>query len=61
MGREGWFDESMRFYDRYVAGKSSAEAPTEKDPPIAVQTSDGNWRSEAAWPPPRLVHASTRR
>ena len=52
MGRQGWFEESMRFYDRYVAGKSSAAAPTENDPPVATQTSDGTWRSEAAWPPP---------
>jgi uncharacterized protein len=51
MGRKGWFDESMRFFDRYVAGKSSAEAPTEKDPPIALESSDGKWRSEPNWPP----------
>ena len=51
MGREGWFEESMRFYDRYVAGKSAAEAPTEKDPPNAVQDNTGTWRSEASWPP----------
>jgi hypothetical protein len=41
----------MRFFDRYVAGKSSAAAPTEKDPPIAVESGDGKWRSEASWPP----------
>ncbi|HEX8067774.1 MAG TPA: CocE/NonD family hydrolase [Thermoleophilaceae bacterium] len=52
MGRSSWFDEAMRFYDRYVAGKSAADAPVEKDPPIALQTNDGKWRSEAAWPPP---------
>jgi hypothetical protein len=51
MGREGWFDETMRFYDRYVAGKSSADAPVEKDPPVALQDNSGEWRSEAAWPP----------
>ena len=51
MGREGWFEESMRFYDRYVAGKSAADAPTEKDPPNAVQDNTGKWRSEASWPP----------
>src|SRR3954453_2195016 len=51
MGRPGWFDEVMRFYDRYVKGLSSAQAPTEKDPPIALQGSDGKWRSETSWPP----------
>ena len=52
MGRQGWFDETMRFFDRYVAGKSEADAPTEKDPPVAVEDNDGKWRSETAWPPP---------
>jgi uncharacterized protein len=47
MGRPGWFDEVMRFYDRFLKG----EAPPVADPPIAVQTNDGNWRSEAQWPP----------
>ena len=51
MGREGWFDESMRFYDRYVAGKSPEEAPVHKDPPNAVQDNTGNWRNEPSWPP----------
>ncbi|MEA2143495.1 MAG: uncharacterized protein QOI64_1925 [Solirubrobacteraceae bacterium] len=51
MGREGWFAETMRFYDRYVAGKSAADAPVENDPPNAVESNDGKWRSEAAWPP----------
>src|SRR5215218_3226806 len=60
MGRQGWFDESMRFYDRYVAGKSSAEAPTEQDPPLAVESSDGKWRSEYAWPPRDSFSATAR-
>jgi hypothetical protein len=47
MGRHGWLDEVMRFYDRYVQGV----APDAPDPPIAVETSDGTWRSEASWPP----------
>jgi putative CocE/NonD family hydrolase len=47
MGRAGWFDETMRFYDRFLKGQSPAVA----DPPIAVQTNDGRWRSEAQWPP----------
>jgi predicted acyl esterase len=47
MGRAGWFDEVMRFYDRFLKGV----APTIGDPPVAVQTNDGKWRSEAKWPP----------
>jgi len=47
MGRPGWFDETMRFYDRYLKGQK----PTVKDPKIAVETNDGKWRAETAWPP----------
>src|SRR4051812_46123837 len=46
-GRTGWFDEVMRFYGRYLKD----EAPAVADPPFAVQTNDGKWRSEAQWPP----------
>ncbi|MEA2467579.1 MAG: uncharacterized protein QOJ57_1705 [Thermoleophilaceae bacterium] len=46
MGREGWFEESMRFYDRHLKG-----ATVPDDPPIEVETNDGKWRSEDAWPP----------
>ena len=37
----------MRFYDRFLKGKT----PTVADPPFAVQTNDGKWRSEKQWPP----------
>ena len=47
MGRAGWFDEAMRFYDEHLKGI----APPVADPPNAVETSDGTWRAEAAWPP----------
>ncbi len=47
MGRAGWFDEVMRFYDRYLKGAT----PSVADPPFAVQTNDGKWRSEKQWPP----------
>ena len=47
MGRAGWFDEVMRFYDRFLKGVK----PKVKDPMIAVQTNDGKWRGEKAWPP----------
>jgi hypothetical protein len=50
----------MRFFDRYVAGKSAADAPTEKDPPVAVESSDGKWRSESNWPPPDSFSASAK-
>jgi uncharacterized protein len=51
MGRAGWFDEVMRFYDHFVRGVPLKDAPTDKDPPVVVQTSDGTWRAEDAWPP----------
>jgi predicted acyl esterase len=51
MGRAGFFDEVMRWFDRYVKQVAPAQAPVEKDPPVAVQTSDGTWRSETRWPP----------
>jgi putative CocE/NonD family hydrolase len=47
MGRHGWFDETMRFYDHYLKGVK----PTVTDPKIAVETNDGRWRAESAWPP----------
>jgi predicted acyl esterase len=47
MGRAGWFDEVMRFYDRFLKG----ETPAVEDPPVAVQTNDGVWRAEQQWPP----------
>jgi predicted acyl esterase len=47
MGRAGWFDEVMRFYDRFLKG----ETPAVEDPPVAVQTNDGVWRGESQWPP----------
>ena len=46
-GRAGWFKEVMRFYGRFLKGK----VPKVSDPPIAVQTNDGVWRSEKQWPP----------
>ena len=51
MGRAGWFDEVMRWFDHYVKGLPLSEAPVDRDPPVVVQSSDGGWRPEAAWPP----------
>jgi putative CocE/NonD family hydrolase len=59
MGRAGWFDEVMRFFDHYVAGKSLKEAPTNKDPTLAVESSDGRWRAESHWPPPDSFSLNT--
>jgi len=47
MGRAGWFDEVMRWYDRYLKGIQ----PSVNDPALAVESSDGKWRAEAHWPP----------
>ena len=47
MGRKGWFDEVMRFYDQFLKGTTPAVA----DPRFAIQTNDGKWRGEQAWPP----------
>jgi uncharacterized protein len=54
-GRAGWFDEVMRFYGRYLKD----ETPTVADPPVAVQTNDGKWRSEAQWPPADMSQYTT--
>jgi uncharacterized protein len=51
MGRKGFFDEVMRFYDHYVRDVPLADAATDQDPAVAVETSDGSWREEQAWPP----------
>jgi predicted acyl esterase len=51
MGRTGFFDEVMRFFDRYVKGLPASKAPTQRDPVIAAQGSDGRWREETQWPP----------
>jgi uncharacterized protein len=47
MGRKGWFDETMRFYDQYLKG----EKPKVQDPTLAVESSNGKWRAESHWPP----------
>ena len=47
MGRRGWYDEVIRFYDRFLKG----EQPSVEDPMVAVQTNDGRWRGEEIWPP----------
>jgi hypothetical protein len=51
MGRAGWYDEVVRFYDEFLKG----EEPAVRDPMIAVQTNDGKWRAEDQWPPADAV------
>lgn len=54
MGREGWFDEVMRFYDEHLRGVE----PTVEDPPFLVEDSRGEWRAQDSWPAAdRTVHA----
>ena len=48
MGRAGFFDAVMRFYDEHLKG---AGPLTARDPVIAAQGSDGTWRSEKSFPP----------
>jgi predicted acyl esterase len=46
-----WFDQVMNFFNHYVKGEPFSQAPTNKDPEVAVETSDGSWRAEQQWPP----------
>jgi putative CocE/NonD family hydrolase len=45
-GRAGFFDEVMRFYDRYLKGIQ----PKVKDPAFAVEDNTGKWRAQPTWP-----------
>jgi predicted acyl esterase len=49
MGREGFFDEVMRFLDHHLKDVPLDDA--HPDPAIAAQSNDGTWRSEETWPP----------
>ncbi|WP_394941966.1 CocE/NonD family hydrolase [Psychromicrobium sp. YIM B11713] len=46
MGRAGWFDEVMRFYDKALKGIR----PAIQDPAFAIEGSDGVWRRQDSWP-----------
>jgi predicted acyl esterase len=54
MGREGWFDETLAFYDRHLKG----ERPDRPYPKIVVETNDGKWRPEKHWPPRDAFNAT---
>uniref|UniRef100_UPI003F494D98 CocE/NonD family hydrolase n=1 Tax=Nonomuraea bangladeshensis TaxID=404385 RepID=UPI003F494D98 len=55
MGRAGWFDEVMRFYDQYLRGIS----PTVTDPAYAIQDNLGQWRAQPTWPMTTLSYDAT--
>lgn len=46
MGREGWFDEVMRFYDKHLKDIE----PEVVDPAFAIQDNYGAWRAQDTWP-----------
>jgi predicted acyl esterase len=56
MGRPGWFDETMQFYDRYLKGKKAKK----RYPRIALETNDGKWRPESVWPPRDAFRATAK-
>ncbi|GIF12860.1 CocE/NonD family hydrolase [Actinoplanes teichomyceticus] len=47
-GRAGFFDEVMRFYDRYLKGIR----PQVHDPAFAIEDNTGAWRAQRTWPAP---------
>ncbi|MGW7521827.1 CocE/NonD family hydrolase [Streptomyces sp. NPDC054796] len=46
MGREGWFKETMAFYDEHLKGAE----PKNRAPDFAVEDNTGKWRAEKSWP-----------
>ena len=50
MGRAGWDDEVLAFYNQYLK-----DGPRDAYPNFEVQTNDGKWRSEDQWPPADAV------
>jgi hypothetical protein len=46
MGRTGWFDEVMRFFDKHLLGVD----PSVTDPAFVVADSLANWRAQPKWP-----------
>ncbi|MEV4539552.1 CocE/NonD family hydrolase [Asanoa sp. NPDC049518] len=46
MGRAGWFDEVMRFYDQHLRGIK----PSVQDPAFSIEDSLGDWRAQPTWP-----------
>ncbi|GAB2667303.1 CocE/NonD family hydrolase [Saccharopolyspora gloriosae] len=48
MGREGWFEETISFYDQHLKGVE----PPVAHPNYAIQDSGGAWRAQETWPTP---------
>ncbi|MEU1214584.1 CocE/NonD family hydrolase [Streptomyces sp. NPDC005790] len=46
MGREGWYDETLAFYDQYLKGVR----PAVRYPAYSVEDSTGAWRAQKTWP-----------
>lgn len=46
MGREGWYEETLSFYDQYLKGAK----PKARYPSYAVEDSTGAWRAQRTWP-----------
>ncbi|MFJ8791766.1 CocE/NonD family hydrolase [Streptomyces sp. NPDC102462] len=46
MGREGWYEETLSFYDQYLKGVK----PKVRYPAYAVEDSTGAWRAQRTWP-----------
>ncbi|WP_405550242.1 CocE/NonD family hydrolase [Streptomyces globisporus] len=46
MGRDGWFEESLSFFDEHLKGRD----PQVHYPNYAVQDNSGKWRAETSWP-----------
>ncbi|MFD5470745.1 CocE/NonD family hydrolase [Streptomyces sp. NPDC127105] len=46
MGREGWYDETLSYYDEYLKGIK----PKVKYPAYSVEDSTGAWRAQDTWP-----------
>ncbi|MFE9249086.1 CocE/NonD family hydrolase [Streptomyces sp. NPDC007088] len=46
MGREGWYAETLSFYDQYLKGIK----PAVRYPAYSVEDSTGAWRAQKTWP-----------
>ncbi|MBB2986482.1 CocE/NonD family hydrolase [Terracoccus luteus] len=57
MGREGWFDEVMRFYDKELKGIK----PAVNDPAFVIEDNLGQWRAQSSWPEVRKATTVTLR
>lgn len=52
MGRAGWFDEVMRFFDQYLRGVE----PSVTDPAFVVEDGLADWRAQPTWPVSRTSY-----